>query len=120
MTESALVKDETHAHSVLVALRNMGIKLSLDDFGTGYSSLSYLLRFPFDKIKIDQSFVQDLTEREDCRAVIRAVIGLAESLGLRTTAKASRRRNKLKFFALNFVMKCKAISSRGPFPQRTC
>ena len=59
----------------------------MDDFGTGYSSLSYLRSFPFDKIKIDRSFVSDLTERPDCLAIIRAVAGLGISLGIATTAE---------------------------------
>jgi EAL domain-containing protein (putative c-di-GMP-specific phosphodiesterase class I) len=59
----------------------------MDDFGTGYSSLSYLRSFPFDKIKIDQSFVRELAERPDCMAIIRAVAGLGTSLGIATTAE---------------------------------
>ena len=59
----------------------------MDDFGTGYSSLSYLRSFPFDKIKIDRSFVRELTERPDCIAIIRAVTGLGQSLGIATTAE---------------------------------
>jgi len=59
----------------------------MDDFGTGYSSLSYLRSFPFDKIKIDRSFVRELVERPDCVAIIRAVAGLGASLGIATTAE---------------------------------
>jgi EAL domain-containing protein (putative c-di-GMP-specific phosphodiesterase class I) len=59
----------------------------MDDFGTGYSSLSYLRSFPFNKIKIDQSFVRDLTETEDSRAIVRAVSGLGQSLGMRVLAE---------------------------------
>ena len=65
----------------------MGIRISLDDFGTGYSSLSYLSSFPFDKIKIDKSFVQSIVDSEECRAIVRAVAGLAGSLGIRSTAE---------------------------------
>jgi EAL domain-containing protein (putative c-di-GMP-specific phosphodiesterase class I) len=65
----------------------MGVRISLDDFGTGYSSLSYLRSFPFDKIKIDRSFVSELATREDSMAIIRAVTGLGRSLGIVTTAE---------------------------------
>ncbi len=59
----------------------------MDDFGTGYSSLSYLRRFPFDRIKIDQSFVRDINSKRDCGAIIRAVTGLSRELGIATTAE---------------------------------
>ena len=59
----------------------------MDDFGTGYSSLSYLRSFPFDKLKIDRSFIQDVTRREDSIAIVRAVTGLGKSLGISTTAE---------------------------------
>jgi EAL domain-containing protein (putative c-di-GMP-specific phosphodiesterase class I) len=59
----------------------------MDDFGTGYSSLSYLRSFPFDKIKIDRSFVRDSSESGDARAIVKAVIGLGQSLGMATTAE---------------------------------
>ena len=65
----------------------LGIAIVLDDFGTGYSSMSYLLRFPFDKIKIDRSFVAELTRRDDCAAIVSAVSGLARSLDIATTAE---------------------------------
>ncbi len=63
------------------------MKISLDDFGTGYSSLSYLRMFPFDKIKIDKSFVNDFVEREDCAAIVCSVISLARSLDIVCTAE---------------------------------
>jgi EAL domain-containing protein (putative c-di-GMP-specific phosphodiesterase class I) len=63
------------------------VKISLDDFGTGYSSLSYLRSFPFDKIKIDRSFVSELAASDDSMAIIRAVTGLGKSLGMVTTAE---------------------------------
>ena len=72
---------------VLHALRALGARISMDDFGTGYSSLGYLRRFPFDKIKIDQSFVRGMMEEGDCLAIIRAVIGLGRSLGINVNAE---------------------------------
>ena len=87
ITESVLL-DETEANlAILYQLREIGARISMDDFGTGYSSLSYLRSFPFDKIKIDRSFVRDLAERPDCAAIIRAVAGLGASLGIATTAE---------------------------------
>ncbi|WP_237480393.1 putative bifunctional diguanylate cyclase/phosphodiesterase [Lichenibacterium dinghuense] len=72
---------------VLHALRTRGIRIAMDDFGTGYSSLSYLRRFPFDKIKIDQSFVRDLASRPDCIKIVRSITALGQSLGMTTTAE---------------------------------
>jgi EAL domain-containing protein (putative c-di-GMP-specific phosphodiesterase class I) len=72
----------------------------MDDFGTGYSSLSYLRRFPFDRIKIDQSFVRELGKQRDCGAIIRAVIALSHDLGMATTAEGVETREQLCALAL--------------------
>jgi diguanylate cyclase (GGDEF)-like protein len=87
ITESLLLQHGAETLATLHALRALGASISMDDFGTGYSSLSYLRSFPFDKIKIDQSFVRDLGEDEESRAIVRAVIGLGRSLGMATTAE---------------------------------
>jgi len=84
ITESVLLQDETNTVAILHQLREIGVRISMDDFGTGYSSLAYLRNFPFDKIKIDRSFVRDMLVRKDCQAIIRAVVGLARSLGITT------------------------------------
>jgi EAL domain-containing protein (putative c-di-GMP-specific phosphodiesterase class I) len=68
----------------------------MDDFGTGYSSLSYLRSFPFDKIKIDRSFVQDLAQRPDCVAIVRAISGLGRSLNITTTAEGVETSDQLE------------------------
>jgi diguanylate cyclase (GGDEF)-like protein/PAS domain S-box-containing protein len=87
ITETVLLA-ENHANlSVLHRLRGLGVRISLDDFGTGYSSLSYLRSFPFDKIKIDRSFVQELPENHECGAIVRAVAGLGQCLGVATVAE---------------------------------
>ncbi|KQN73721.1 EAL domain-containing protein [Devosia sp. BK] len=87
ITESLLLGDSESTLKALHELRAMGVRICMDDFGTGYSSLSYLRSFPFDKIKIDRSFMRDLASRADSQAIIRAVIGLGQSLGMSTTAE---------------------------------
>jgi diguanylate cyclase (GGDEF)-like protein/PAS domain S-box-containing protein len=87
ITESVLLQNSEATRAILHELRALGVKISLDDFGTGYSSLSYLRSFPFDKIKIDRSFVTELATRNDSMAIVRAVTGLGRSLGITTTAE---------------------------------
>jgi diguanylate cyclase (GGDEF)-like protein/PAS domain S-box-containing protein len=84
ITESVLLDDTETSLETLHRLRETGIRISMDDFGTGYSSISYLRRFPFDKIKIDRSFVRDAATSPDARAIIRAIISLGTSLGIAT------------------------------------
>ena len=93
--ESVLMSDSQHNVDILHKIRALGVRIALDDFGTGYSSLNYLRSFPFDKIKIDRCFVEDVDSREDCRAIIRAVTGLASSLGMVTTAEGVERDGQL-------------------------
>ena len=85
ITESALLDDTSNVLVTLHALRELGVKISMDDFGTGYSSLSYLQKFPFNKIKIDRSFVANADD--DSRAILKAVSGLGSSLGMSITAE---------------------------------
>jgi len=87
ITESVLLQNSEATRGILHELRALGLKISLDDFGTGYSSLSYLRSFPFDKIKIDRSFVSELASSNDSLAIVRAVTGLGKSLGIVTTAE---------------------------------
>jgi EAL domain-containing protein (putative c-di-GMP-specific phosphodiesterase class I) len=87
ITESVLLQSSENTLKTLHSLRELGVRIAMDDFGTGYSSLSYLRSFPFDKIKIDGSFVSDLTSGEDGVAIIRAVASLGASLGMATTAE---------------------------------
>jgi diguanylate cyclase (GGDEF)-like protein len=87
ITETVLLDDSEAVLSMLHQIKALGVRISMDDFGTGYSSLSYLRSFPFDKIKIDRSFVRDLATRDDAVAIIRAVTGLSTSLGMATTAE---------------------------------
>jgi diguanylate cyclase (GGDEF)-like protein/PAS domain S-box-containing protein len=87
ITESLFLAETEVNLAILHQLRELGVSISMDDFGTGYSSLSYLRSFPFDKIKIDRSFVKDLAQRSDCVAIVRAISGLGRSLNITTTAE---------------------------------
>ena len=87
ITETVLMQNTEATLTTLHRLHELGIRISMDDFGTGYSSLSYLRAFPFDKIKIDQSFIGDLPDRPDAAAIVRAIISLARSLDMVTTAE---------------------------------
>ncbi|MGE7418662.1 bifunctional diguanylate cyclase/phosphodiesterase [Methylobacterium tarhaniae] len=82
ITESVLLQDDDATLAILHRLRALGVGTAMDDFGTGYSSLSYLRRFPFDKIKIDRCFVQDLGQEDGSGAIVRATIGLGKALGM--------------------------------------
>ena len=87
ITESIMITDGQHACDVLHRLKELGLSISMDDFGTGYSSLGYLRSFPFDKIKIDKSFIQGLGDAADCTAIVQAVMGICGSLGIIATAE---------------------------------
>jgi diguanylate cyclase (GGDEF)-like protein/PAS domain S-box-containing protein len=87
VTEGLLIKDTTGALVILERLKGLGVQISMDDFGTGYSSLSYFRMFPFDKVKIDRSFVGDMIANPQARAIIRSVIGLGHGLGVPVVAE---------------------------------
>jgi EAL domain-containing protein (putative c-di-GMP-specific phosphodiesterase class I) len=87
ITEAVLIRDDETALSILHQLRAIGVRIALDDFGTGYSSLSYLQRFPFDKIKIDRCFVNDLGETGGSASIVQAVVNIAAARHMTTTAE---------------------------------
>jgi diguanylate cyclase (GGDEF)-like protein len=87
ITEAVLIRDDDTALAVLHQLRAIGVRIALDDFGTGYSSLSYLQRFPFDKIKIDRTFVDDLAEGDGSSSIVQAVVNIAAARNMTTTAE---------------------------------
>ncbi len=95
ITETVLLQDDKAVLDVLHQIRALGARISMDDFGTGYSSLSYLRSFPFDKIKIDRSFIRELGKENDCVAIIRAVTRLGHSLGMITTAEGVETKEQL-------------------------
>src|SRR5262249_17881203 len=87
ITESVLLQADRNVLDALHQFRDLGVRICMDDFGTGYSSLSYLRSFPFDKIKIDRSFIRELGKDNDCMAIIRAIMRLGSSLGMITTGE---------------------------------
>ncbi len=87
VTESLLIEDIDQVLESLLAIKRLGVRVALDDFGTGYSSLSYLRRFPFDKVKIDRSFIRAMAEDEASRSIVDAIISLGHSLRLRVSAE---------------------------------
>jgi diguanylate cyclase (GGDEF)-like protein/PAS domain S-box-containing protein len=87
VTEGLLIKDAEGAIAILKRLKALGVQISMDDFGIGYSSLSYFRMFPFDKVKIDQSFIRDMIDNPQARAIIRSVIGLGRGLGMPVVAE---------------------------------
>jgi EAL domain-containing protein (putative c-di-GMP-specific phosphodiesterase class I) len=97
ITEGALIDGTDMALVVMEQLKEMGLRLSLDDFGTGYSSLTYLKRFPIDSVKIDQSFVRNLTTNPDDAAIARAVVAMTHSLNLTVVAEGVETLQQLQF-----------------------
>jgi len=97
LTESVLMKRAESAASVLKTLRASGVQIAVDDFGTGYSSLSYLRKFPIDALKIDQSFVRQITSAPDDTTIVTAVISMGQSLKLRVVAEGVETLQELKF-----------------------
>jgi len=96
VTELVLMQDTNAAHALFRRLKDIGVNIAMDDFGTGYSSLGYLRSFPFNKIKIDQSFIRDIAKNKDSLAILRAVVGLSRSLGIVSTAEGVETKNQLE------------------------
>lgn len=99
ITEGVLIGDFTRAVAILRRLKNFGARIAMDDFGTGYSSLSYLQSFPFDKIKIDQAFIANLSHSQQAATIIRAVIALGRGLDVPVLAEGVETEEQLKFLA---------------------
>jgi len=99
ITEGVLIGDFNRAVSILRRLKNLGVRIAMDDFGTGYSSLSYLQSFPFDKIKIDRSFIANLHLNHQSAAIVRAMIGLARGLEVPVVAEGVETSEQLDFLA---------------------
>ena len=95
ITEGALMDDYSRAVSILRRIKSLGVRIAMDDFGTGYSSLSYLQSFPFDKIKIDRTFISNLDRNMQSAAIVRAVVGLGRNLNLTTVAEGVENKEQL-------------------------
>ena len=118
ITETVLLSDDSDTIDLLHQLRKHGVRVSLDDFGTGYSSLGYLRRFPFDKMKIDRSFVQDLGSNKDTAAIVRALIDLANNLGMTTTAEGVETREQLDWLRKECCTEIQGYLISRPVPQQ--
>ncbi len=97
ITENAVIADQALARHILLSLRTLGVKLALDDFGVGYSSLNYLWSLPFDKLKIDKSFIDEVVRNPDAAAIVRSILNLARDLRLTVTAEGIETEAQLEF-----------------------
>ena len=118
ITESVLLVDNKSTLRTLHQLRSLGVRIAMDDFGTGYSSLSYLRSFPFDKIKIDRSFVHNLASSADSKAIIRAVTGLGSSLGMTTTGEGVETQEELEYLEQEGCTEAQGYFFSEPKPAR--
>jgi EAL domain-containing protein (putative c-di-GMP-specific phosphodiesterase class I) len=99
LTESVALDDPIGAIDTMRTLHALGVKMSIDDFGTGYSSLSYLKRFRINKLKIDQSFLRNLVDQSEDQAIVRAIIAMANSLGLQTIAEGVETEAQMRYLS---------------------
>ena len=116
VTESVLLQDSDVTLANLHDLRELGVRISIDDFGTGYSSLSYLRKFPFDKIKIDKSFIVDMSEHKGSLAIVRAVIAMGSALGISTTAEGVETAEQFKQLKLEGCTEVQGFLFSRPRP----
>ena len=116
ITETVLLEKSDRNIMILNQLRKLGVRISMDDFGTGYSSIGYLRSFPFDKIKIDQSFVRDLMVDEGSLAIVRAIAGLGVSLGMTTTAEGVETEEQMRCLSLEGCIEVQGYLYSKPVP----
>jgi diguanylate cyclase (GGDEF)-like protein/PAS domain S-box-containing protein len=116
ITETALIESAAECLPVLQQFKNLGISVALDDFGTGYSSLGQLTMFPFDKIKIDKSFTQNMTKRPECAAIIAGTLTIAQGLGIVTTAEGVETADQYRLLRLAGVDSLQGYLFKRPGP----
>ncbi len=116
ITESVLIDNFSKGTSILRRLKSLGVRIAMDDFGTGYSSLSYLQSFPFDKIKIDQSFISNVERNAQSATIVRAVIGLAKGLGLPVLAEGVETKEQLAFLTREACNQVQGYLIGRPYP----
>jgi diguanylate cyclase (GGDEF)-like protein len=116
ITESVLLEKSERNITILNQMRELGVRISMDDFGTGYSSIGYLRSFPFDKIKIDQSFVRDLLVDEGSLAIVRAIAGLGVSFGMTTTAEGVETEEQMRCLNLEGCVEVQGYFYSKPVP----
>ena len=117
ITEGVLLDDEARTVATLRSLRDAGVSISMDDFGTGYSSLSYLRRFPFDKIKVDQSFIRQLPGDAESAAIVRAILTMGACLGMSTTVEGVETAEQFAFTAAEGCDQVQGYHVSRPLPQ---
>ena len=117
ITETLLIKDGEATLGILQRLKQSGVRIALDDFGTGYSSLSYLQRFPFDKVKIDRSFIRTLTFSEDARAIVGAIVAMSHQLRLEVTAEGVETAEQLALLRAQQCDQMQGFLLSRPMPQ---
>jgi diguanylate cyclase (GGDEF)-like protein/PAS domain S-box-containing protein len=116
ITEGVMIEDYNRSLSILRRLKALGVRIAMDDFGTGYSSLSYLQSFPFDKIKIDKSFISNVKGNPQSAAIVRAVIGLAHGLNLPVLAEGVETKEQLEFLAAESCNEVQGYLLGRPYP----
>jgi EAL domain-containing protein (putative c-di-GMP-specific phosphodiesterase class I) len=116
ITESVLLQDTNSTITELNQLHDLGVRIAMDDFGTGYSSLGYLRKFPFDKIKIDRSFINGMDEKAESVAIVRAVTGLGATLGISTTAEGVETVEQLRQLRLEGCTEVQGFLISKPMP----
>jgi EAL domain-containing protein (putative c-di-GMP-specific phosphodiesterase class I) len=118
ITETLLMENVKRSSAVIEELKSIGVRLSIDDFGTGYSSLSYLKRFPLNSVKIDRSFVSDVTTSESDASIVRATVALAKSLELKIVAEGVETKEQMDFLTQHGCDELQGFLFNKPMPPR--